>query len=134
MSDHSDLPRAVSLWKQIAASHDFSLIDDLIADDAVFESPVLHTPQVGRELVKLYLSAAVSVLGGPDARFVNQWISNRSAVLELETTVGGLALNAVDILTWDDAGRVTRFKVMARPLKAIQALIAAMAEGLDKPR
>lgn len=128
--DQNSAPHAVALWKRIAASGDVNLIDDLISDEVIFESPVLHTPQVGRALVKRYLAAAVHTLGGPESRFTNQWLAHRSAVLELEAEVGGLTVNAVDIFHWNEADQVTRFKVMVRPLSAIHALAQAMTEAI----
>jgi hypothetical protein len=117
-------------WEQIAGSGDFGLLDRLLADDVIFESPVVHTPQLGRAITKAYLVAAVQVLGGPDFRWVNRWFSEQSAVLELETRIDGLTINAVDIISWNSEGRITHFKVMVRPLKAINALHQAMGRQL----
>ena len=117
-------------WEQIAESGDFDLLDELLADDVIFESPVVHTPQVGRAITKAYLVAAVQVLKGPEFRWVNRWFSEQSAVLELETRLDGLTINAVDIISWNSQGRITHFKVMVRPLKAINALHQAMGQQL----
>jgi hypothetical protein len=117
-------------WEQIAKSRDFDLLDDLLADDIVFESPIVHTPQVGRRIAKMYLIGAVQVLGGPEARFIGRWFAERSAVLELETRVDGLVVNAVDIIRWNSEGRINHFKVMVRPLKAINALHQLMGKQL----
>src|SRR6516162_9580936 len=120
------IPQAIERWEQIAASGDFEQLDDLLASDVIFESPVVHTPQVGRAITKAYLVAAVKVLGGPESRFVNRWFGEQSAVLELVTRIDGLTINAVDIIGWNSEGRITHFKVMVRPLKAINALHQAM--------
>jgi hypothetical protein len=117
-------------WEHIAESGDFGLLDDLLADDVVFESPIVHTPQIGRAIVKAYLIAAVQVLNGPEAHFVNRWFAERSAVLELESRIDGLTINGVDIIGWNSEGRITHFKVMIRPLKAINALHQAMGRQL----
>jgi hypothetical protein len=117
-------------WEHIAASGDFDLLDQLLADDVVFESPIVHTPQVGRAITKAYLVAAVQALNGPEARFVNRWLGDHSAVLELESQIDGLTINAVDIISWNSEGRINRFKVMVRPLKAINALHQAMGRQL----
>ena len=122
--------RASERWEQIAVSGDFGLLDHLLADDVIFESPVVHTPQLGRAITKAYLVAAVQVLGGPDFRWVNRWFSEQSAVLELETRIDGLTINAVDIISWNSEGRINHFKVMIRPLKAINALHKAMGQQL----
>ena len=117
-------------WEHIAGSGDFDLLDELLADDVVFESPVVHTPQLGRAITKAYLIAAVKVLGSPEFRWVNRWFAEQSAVLELETRIDGLTINGVDIIRWNSEGRITHFKVMIRPLKAINALHTAMARQL----
>jgi SnoaL-like domain len=117
-------------WEQIAESGDFDLLDQLLADDVIFESPVVHTPQVGRGITKTYLAAAVQVLNSPEFRWVNRWFSEQSAVLELETRIDGLTINGVDIIDWNSEGRITHFKVMVRPLKAINALHQAMGRQL----
>jgi hypothetical protein len=117
-------------WEHIAESGHFDLLDELLADDVVFESPVVHTPQLGRAITKKYLVAAVQVLGSPEFRWVNRWFAERSAVLELETRIDGLTINGVDIIRWNSQGRITHFKVMIRPLKAINALHKAMARQL----
>jgi hypothetical protein len=102
-------------WEHIAGSGDFDLLDELLADDVVFESPVVHTPQLGRAITKAYLVAAVQVLGSPEFRWVNRWFAE---------------INGVDIIRWNSEGRITHFKVMIRPLKAINALHNAMARQL----
>ncbi|MBB3890559.1 hypothetical protein GGQ61_001276 [Phenylobacterium haematophilum] len=130
MIDLETLPPAIALWKRIATNRELHLIDSLIADDVVFESPVLHTPQVGRELTRRYLAAAVTVLSGPEARYVNCWLADHSAALELTTTVEGLSLNVIDVISWNDDDLVTHFKVFARPAKALQALGALMISQL----
>lgn len=117
-------------WEQIAKSGDFDQLDHLLADDVVFESPIVHTPQVGRANTKAYLVAAVQVLNSPESRWVNRWFGEQSAVLELETQIDGLAINAVDIISWNSEGRINHFKVMVRPLKAINALHQAMGRQL----
>jgi hypothetical protein len=117
-------------WEHIAESGDFDLLDELLADDVIFESPVVHTPQVGRAITKAYLVAAVQVLGSPEFRWVNRWFAEQSAVLELETRIDGLTINGVDIISWNSEGRIIRFKVMIRPLKAINALHQAMGRQL----
>lgn len=124
------LPPAIALWERIASNRELHLIDSLIADDVVFESPILHAPQVGRDLTRKYLAAAVTVLSGPEAHYVNCWTADRSAVLELTTTVQGLSLNVIDMITWNDDDLVTHFKVFARPAKALQALGSLMIAEL----
>lgn len=125
-------PLASERWEQIAESGDFGLLDQLLADDVVFESPIVHTPQVGRAITKAYLVAAVHVLKGPEFRWVNRWFGEQSAVLELETRIDGLTVNGVDIIKWNSEGRINHFKVMVRPLKAVNLLHRLMGEHLAR--
>ena len=114
-------------------SHDHKALWNLLHPDAVFESPVVHTPQRGREITFKYLAGAEQVLGGPGFTYVGEWRNESGAVLEFQTEIEGVAINGVDILTFNDAGdRITHFKVMIRPLKAINLLHRLMGEQLAK--
>lgn len=124
-------PPAISQWKLVVETRDWALLRRLLADDVVFSSPIVHTPKIGRDAVLPFLKAAIEVLGGPDARYVNDWVGPSSAVLELETRIGDISVNVVDIISWNAAGEITGFKVMARPLKAINALQEAMVRQLS---
>ena len=119
-------------WYGYMASHDRAALWDLLHPDAVFESPVVHTPQRGRDITFKYLSSAEKVLGGPGFRYVGEWRSATGAVLEFESVVEGITLNGVDIISFSDDGRITHFKVMVRPLKAINLLHRLMGEQLMK--
>jgi hypothetical protein len=91
----------------------------LLAEDVVFASPVVHTPQRGKAITLKYLSAALYVLFNETFRYVGEWRAARSAVLEFVTTMDGVEINGVDIIDWNEDGRIVQFKVMARPLKGI---------------
>ena len=119
-------------WYGYMRSHDRAALWDLLHPDAVFESPVVHTPQRGRDITFKYLSSAEKVLGGPGFRYVGEWRSATGAVLEFENVIEGIALNGVDIISFDDESRITHFKVMVRPLKAINLLHRLMGEQLVK--
>jgi hypothetical protein len=129
------LPREVIMtgldaWYGYMKSHDRTALWDLLHPDAVFESPVVHTPQRGRDITFKYLASAEKVLGGPGFRYVGEWRSADGAVLEFKTVIDGIEINGVDIISFDDQGRITHFKVMVRPLKAINMLHRLMAEQL----
>ncbi len=119
-------------WYGYMKSHDNAALWDLLDPDAVFESPVVHTPQRGRDITFKYLSSAGKVLGGPSFVYVGEWRSDSGAVLEFETEVDGIIINGVDIIRFADDGRITHFKVMVRPLKAINLLHRLMGEQLAK--
>lgn len=117
-------------WYAFMASHDAKALWDLLHPDAVFESPVVHSPQRGRDITFKYLASAEKVLGGPGFSYVGEWKSVDGAVLEFKNVIDGIEINGVDIITFDVEGRITHFKVMVRPLKAINMLHRLMAEQL----
>jgi hypothetical protein len=125
---------ALDHWYDYMKSHDHKALWDLLHLDAVFESPVVHTPQRGREITFKYLAAAEKVLGGAGFKYVGEWLSDTGAVLEFENEIEGIRINGVDIITFNDDGSlITQFKVMVRPLKAINLLHRLMGEQLAKP-
>ena len=124
---------ALDKWYQYVKSKDRALLWDALHPDAVFESPVVHTPQRGRDITFKYLSSAVKVLGGPSFSFVGEWRSDNGAVVEFEGEIDGIRINGVDMITVGDDGRITHFKVMVRPLKALNLLHRLMREQLTQP-
>jgi hypothetical protein len=122
-------------WRHyILQSHDHGTVGSLLHPDVVFESPVVHTPQRGREIVSKYLVSADKVMGGPNFKYVHEWLSDDSAVLEFETEIDGIRINGVDIINFNDGGSlITHFKVMVRPLKAINLIHRLMGEDLARP-
>jgi ketosteroid isomerase-like protein len=117
-------------WHAYIKSQDHAALLDMLHPDVVFESPVVHTPQRGRDITFKYLASADKVLGGPGFTYVGEWAGPNSAILEFENVVRGIKVNGVDMIWWDDAGLITRFKVMVRPLMAINLLHAMMGEML----
>ena len=109
-------------WYLYIKSHDRAALWDLLHPDAVFESPVVHTPQCGRDITFKYLSSADKVLGGPGFAYIGEWRSNTGAVLEFENEIDGIRINGVDIITFDDDGRITHFKVMV-PVNLLHRLM-----------
>jgi hypothetical protein len=119
-------------WYAYLKSHDHAALRELLHPDAVFESPVVHTPQRGRDVTFKYLASAVKMLGGPSFAYRGEWRSDNGAVLEFETEIEGIKINGVDIITFDKEDRITHFKVMVRPLKAINLLHRLMGEELTR--
>jgi len=135
-------------WHRVIRDMTPEALDEILAEDVVFHSPIVHSPQKGRALTKLYLMAAYSVLpgdarskGGAEGekqegagsfRYVREVVGAQDAVLEFVTEIDGIVVNGVDMIRWDDAGRIVDFKVMVRPLKAIQKVHAQMAAMLER--
>jgi hypothetical protein len=124
-------PLAIERWHRVAGTRDVSGLDALLDAQVIFESPVVHTPQAGRTITKAYLAAALHVLGNRHFRYLGEWFGTDSAVLEFETEIDGVRINGVDMIWWNAEDRITRFKVMVRPLKAINLLHQMMAQALQ---
>jgi hypothetical protein len=122
----------IERWHEVARSRDPAGLAALLADDAVFLSPVVHAPQRGKAITTKYLAAALEVLGNANFRYVEQWVGPSSAVLEFATVIDGVEVNGVDIIGWNAEGLIDRFKVMIRPLKAIDIVRQTMAAALTR--
>lgn len=120
---------ALARWHAVVASRDPAGLPALVAEDAVFRSPAVHAPQVGRDTVVGYLTAAFTVLG-PELTYEREWLGEDSAVLQFRTVVGGLDVSGIDMITWDADGQIVDFTVMVRPRKALDAVIEHMGAEL----
>jgi hypothetical protein len=112
----------IETWHRLVKTHDAGGLDALLADDVVFHSPVVHTPQAGKAITKKYLSAAFQVFFNTSFRYVRELNSDRDAILEFEVMLEGITVNGVDMIKWNNAGKITEFKVMLRPLKAVNLI------------
>jgi hypothetical protein len=118
-------------WHRLVRTQDPSGLNTLLAEDAVFHSPVAHAPQSGRTLTAMYLSAAFQVLFNPTFRYVREIVGASDAMLEFETEIDGILVNGVDLISWNEAGQIVDFKVMLRPLRAINLIHQKMAAMLQ---
>jgi hypothetical protein len=125
-------PPVIVRWTSIIENGRTDELDALIAEDAVFFSPAVFTPQEGRQKTLMYLKAAVKVFGTNDFRYVERWFKDQSAILEFAATIDGIYVNGIDMIHWNDQQQIVSFKVMLRPLKALQTIIPAMAELLQQ--
>ena len=124
---------AIDAWHAYIRSPDAAALDALLDPDVTFDSPVVHATQRGRPITAAYLTAAATVLGTADFRYTGEWRSDTGAVLEFETIVDGITINGVDIIRLtDDGQRIAAFKVMIRPLKAVNLVHQKMGEMLAR--
>ncbi|MGA2554510.1 MAG: nuclear transport factor 2 family protein [Smithella sp.] len=126
------IENTVAAWNKLLETKDATGLDDILADNVVFHSPIVHTPQEGKPITKLYLTAALYVFNNGSFKYLRKIISGNNAVLEFTTTIDGITVNGVDMITWGSDGRITDFKVMIRPLKAINLIHKMMGEMLQK--
>jgi hypothetical protein len=125
----------IERWHRFITTRDPVVLHDLLDPEAIFESPVVHAPQRGRDIVMKYLLGAMTVLGTDQSRYTGEWRSENGAVLEFETEIDGIIVNGVDIIRFSSDGRrIVHFKVMVRPLKAIEVVHRRMGELLAAAR
>ena len=123
----------VARWHAfIDQANDPEALRALIADDAIFHSPVVHTPQEGKAKVFAYLYAASQVLGNEEFRYERELFDGNQAMLEFATTIDGIHINGVDIIRFNDDGKIEDFKVMVRPMKGMNKLWELMGAMLEK--
>ncbi|MEO9461816.1 MAG: nuclear transport factor 2 family protein [Marinomonas sp.] len=122
-------------WHEVVeAGSDPAALAAIMTEDAVFHSPVVHTPQKGRPIVVAYLSAAGQTLGNDSFEYLRKIVDGNHAVLEFQTEMDGIAVNGIDMITFNDEGLITDFKVMVRPLKAVNKVWEMMGAQLEKAK
>ena len=125
--------RGLRRWHAaVERGNDAAVLGAMIAEDAVFHSPVVHTPQKGRPIVTAYLAAAGQTLANDSFRYVREIVDGDTAMLEFETEMDGIHVNGVDIIRFDADGHILDFKVIVRPLKAVNKVWEVMAAQLER--
>lgn len=127
-------PVAIQKWHELVSSKNVELLDGLLSDTVTFHSPVVHTPQQGKAVTRMYLSAAIATLGNEHFRYTREIHGEGVAVLEFETIIDGIKVNGIDMISWDSDGQISEFKVMLRPLKGINIVHKVMGEALHLTR
>ena len=120
----------IQKWHEVLKNDDQGLLENLIADDAVFSSPVVFTPMEGKEITMMYLSAAQS-FNMEKFKYTKEIHDGMNSVLEFETYIDDISVNGVDIIEWNEEGKIVNFKVMIRPFKAVQKVQQKMVEALE---
>ena len=135
---------AVEKWYEVMKSNDMDKLDELLAEDVVFYSPVVYTPQKGKDITKMYLMAAGGVFGEGTKdevtdsnnsqskfKYIKEIIGEKSALLEFESEMNGIYVNGVDVISWNEEEKITEFKVIVRPLQAVNMLHQKMQVMLE---
>jgi SnoaL-like domain len=127
-----DIKAKLHEWHALALSGDHARVAAHLSDDAVFESPVVHTPQRGKAITAKYLASAGQVFADTGFHYTGEWTNDNGAILEFKAEIDGIAVNGIDMIHWNEEGLIDHFKVMVRPLKAVNLLHAKMGEMLAK--
>tara|TARA_Y200000002_G_scaffold375604_1_gene378180 strand:+ start:24 stop:419 length:396 start_codon:yes stop_codon:yes gene_type:complete len=118
-------------WHEVVGNDDLNLLDKIIAEDAVFSSPVVFTPMEGKEITMMYLHAAGDSFNMEKFKYTKEIHDGMNSVLEFETYIDDISVNGVDMIEWNEDGKITNFKVMIRPFKAVQKVQEKMVEALE---
>tara|TARA_Y100000992_G_scaffold125620_1_gene82388 strand:- start:99 stop:494 length:396 start_codon:yes stop_codon:yes gene_type:complete len=121
----------INKWHKVLKSGEQGLLETLIADDAIFSSPVVFTPMEGKEITMMYLSAAGQSFNMEKFQYTKEIHDGMNSVLEFETYIDEISVNGVDIIEWNEDGKIVNFKVMIRPFKAVQKVQQKMVEALE---
>jgi hypothetical protein len=123
--------KGVAAWHAYIGNETAEALDAMLADEAVFHSPVVHTPQVGKPIVMKYLLSAAKVLNGEGFAYVREIVEGDNALLEFVSEIDGIKINGIDLIRFDAEGKIVDFKVMVRPVKAVNKLWEMMAAQLQ---
>lgn len=122
--------QALAHWHSMVAQGDLSTLPSILHAQAVFRSPVAHTPYPGAPVVTLILTTVAKVF--TDFEYLRELSTEDglSVVLEFSAKVNGKQLKGIDMIRFDESGKIVEFEVMIRPLNALQALAGEMASRL----
>ena len=119
-------------WHEIVKSGNTENLSSIIDSDCIFYSPVVFTPQKGKELTIKYLSAAALVFGDDSFKYIKEVINEKNACLEFELKLNGIEINGIDLISWNDKNKISEFKVLIRPLKGVQLIHELMGGTLEQ--
>lgn len=121
----------IEAWHRLVAAKDVTGVDSLLAENVVFHSPVVDTPQAGKAVTRQYLAAVFEIFSKYSFRYVREVVGERDVVLEFLVEIDGVPVNGVDMISWNDEGRIVDFKVMLRPMKAVKVMQMKVASILQ---
>ena len=124
----------ITKWHEVVSTKNYQLLEEILDDNVIFYSPVVFTPQKGKEITKIYLSAAAEVFEGNSFSYVRELIKDNEAALEFELELDEIKVNGVDLITWNHEKKITEFKVFIRPLQALNALHQKMGAMLESAK
>ena len=127
----SNAKNLIHKWHKVIVNDDLKMLDEIIADDAVFSSPVVFRPLEGKEMTMMYLHAAGQSFNMEKFKYTKEIHDGMNSVLEFETYIDDISVNGVDMIEWNEDGKICNFKVMIRPFKAVQKVQEKMIEALE---
>ena len=119
---HPVVAESMKRWHTMIDTRDLSALSNLLSDDVVFRSPMAHTPYPSAPVVAMILSTVINVF--ENFRYHRDFASvdGKNVVLEFSAEVGGKELKGIDMIQFDEQGKIVEFEVMIRPMSGLQAL------------
>ena len=127
----SEAKKLIHKWHEVVESDDLKMLEEIIADNAIFSSPVVFKPMKGKEITMMYLHAAGQSFNMEKFKYTKEIHDDMNSVLEFETYIDDISVNGVDMIEWNEDGKICNFKVMIRPFKAVQKVQEKMIEALE---
>ena len=121
----------ISSWHKVMKNYELDDLDNILSEDVVFFSPVVFKAMNGKEITKMYLIDACKSFNLENIKYTNEIHGGMHSILEFETFIDDISVNGVDMIEWDEDGKIVNFKVMVRPLKAVQKVQQKMVEALE---
>ena len=121
---------ALGSWHAMIAAGDLGQLPELLHPQALFRSPMAFKPYAGAPMVNLILNTVLKVF--EDFAYHRELASpdGLSLVLEFSAKVGERELKGIDMIRFDEEGKIVEFEVMIRPMSGLQALGEEMARRL----
>jgi len=132
VKNKNEMNNPIAKWHEAVETKNMSILDEILAEDVTFHSPVVFKPIQGKAMTQLYLGAASVVLDNEHFKYVKEIIGERSAALEFTTEIEGVFIDGLDLIEWNESGKMTEFKVFIRPLQAVNKLHEKMMAMLEQ--
>lgn len=121
----------ISKWHQVVELRDYNLLKEILSENVIFYSPIIYTPQKGKSITLNYLVAASEVFNSSNFKYTKEIINNKFASLEFKLTIDDTEINGIDLISWNEEGLITEFKVFIRPLQGVNLIHKLMQKMLD---
>ena len=121
----------ISKWHEVVKNRDYNLLTEILHNDVIFYSPVVYSPQRGKDITLKYLAAASEVFNSSNFQYIKEINNKKFASLEFTLTIDDTEINGIDLISWDDAGLITEFKVFIRPLQGVNLIHKLMQQMLE---
>ncbi len=121
----------ISKWHDVVKNRDYNLLTEILHNDVIFYSPVVYSPQRGKDITLKYLAAASEVFNSSNFQYIKEINNQNFASLEFTLTIDDTEINGIDLISWDDTGLITEFKVFIRPLQGVNLIHKLMQQMLE---